>query len=451
MKRENRPAITIIMPSYNVARYIRKCVESVLTQTFQNMEILIIDAGSDDGTWEILHKYTLQDSRIKLLRSDIKSYGYQVNMGIRMAKGVYIGIVETDDFIEPDMYQVLYERIAESEADYVRGRGMFYREITKEMITESPIRRSLGDVSMTDKVINPGKYPELVYSDQFLWLGLYRAGFIQSICLNETPGAAYQDIGFMLQVHYKARRAVYIDKFVYHYRLDNGVASSYDKRAFQFLVQECNYSEKFLGNMSCEWRKYSALAILRKTQTRFYQMAYLGHYWESAVQDIEYIRQYLGDLYQRGIVRIEDMDRDLWACLQLFLESPQAVYDFYKHEFYMKSYDVMLLREKIGEKDIVIFGAGKRGKFCHMFLAAQEIGCVKGFCDNDTARHGSLLHGLEVRGVTETIALYPDAIYLTAGRNYADEMGRQLLESGISEKQIVSFKPEEDEAFLRKF
>lgn len=451
MKRENSPAITVIMPSYNVVRYIEQCVESVLAQTFQDMEILLIDASSNDGTWETLCKYAKKDSRIKLIQSDVKSYGFQVNMGLQMAAGTYIGIVETDDFIEPDMYQALYERIVESEADYVRGRGVFYREIAEKLVTESPIRSPFNDISLIDKVINPEKYPKLVYSDPFLWLGLYRADFVKSICLNETPGAAYQDIGFMLQVHYKATRAVYIDKFVYHYRLDNSTASAYDKRSFQFLVQECIYKEKFLENMPCEWRKYSALELLRQTQTRFRLMAFLGHYWDSAVKDIEYIRKYLSDLYQQGIVQTEDINRNLWACFRLFLESPRAVYDYYRHEFFMKSYDVILLKEKIGDKDIVIFGAGKQGKFCHMFLVAQEIGCVKRICDNDSAKQGSRLQGVEVGGVVETVALYPTAFYLVANAYHGDEMRRQLLESGISEEQIVLFKLAQDDAFLRKF
>ena len=100
------PKITVIMPSRNVAVYIRQCMDSVLGQDFRNMEILAIDAMSDDGTWEILAEYAAKDERIRLIRSERKSYGYQVNLGIREARGAYIGIVETDDFIEKQMFSI---------------------------------------------------------------------------------------------------------------------------------------------------------------------------------------------------------------------------------------------------------------------------------------------------------------------------------------------------------
>ena len=108
MKRTDNPLVTVIMPSYNVVKYIKTCMESVLAQTLTGLEILLIDAGSTDGTLDILQEYADRDGRIRLIHSEKKSYGYQVNMGIRMAQGEYIGIVETDDFIEPDMYETLY-------------------------------------------------------------------------------------------------------------------------------------------------------------------------------------------------------------------------------------------------------------------------------------------------------------------------------------------------------
>ena len=97
------PKISIIMPSLNVAAYIRECIESVINQTITDIEILCIDAGSTDGTLEILEEYAIKDSRIRLIKSDKKSYGYQINTGIDMAMGEYLGIVETDDCIETDM------------------------------------------------------------------------------------------------------------------------------------------------------------------------------------------------------------------------------------------------------------------------------------------------------------------------------------------------------------
>ena len=91
--------VSIIMPSLNVAGYICECMESVIHQTLKDIEIFCIDAGSTDGTLEILERYAGEDERIRVVHSDKKSYGYQINLGIDMALGEYLGIVETDDYI----------------------------------------------------------------------------------------------------------------------------------------------------------------------------------------------------------------------------------------------------------------------------------------------------------------------------------------------------------------
>ena len=79
------PKVTIIMPSLNVADYIEECIKSAVFQTLKEIEILCIDAGSTDGTLEILQRYADMDRRIRLINSDRRSYGYQVNLGIRQA------------------------------------------------------------------------------------------------------------------------------------------------------------------------------------------------------------------------------------------------------------------------------------------------------------------------------------------------------------------------------
>lgn len=450
MNRMDNPLVSVIMPCYNVGKYIRVCMESVLAQTLTDMEILVIDAGSTDGTLEILQEYADKDDRICLVHSDQKSYGYQVNTGIRMARGSYIGIVETDDFIEPDMYRALYECAQESGADYVRGLGVFYRETGEGMISERPIRCPIKDKDMFGTVLNPREHPEFVYSDRFLWLGLYRADFVRAIRLNETPGAAYQDIGFMLQVHSRAKKAVYVNRQVYHYRLDNNAASAYDERAFGFLAQENSYKEIFLQELPAVWRKYSALELLDQTLTRFHHMAFSQRYWGAASGDIEYIRSYLADLYRRDVIRMEDMEPGHWAGLQLLLESPESLYAASRFDYLVKTYDVRLLRRKIGDREVIIFGGGKRGRFCHMLLTAQGIGRVRLFCDNNADIQGTKLQGLMVSSPSDASAEYPEAVYVVPGGKYAGEMRRQLLACGLDEERFIPFDINEDDSLLRK-
>lgn len=83
------PLITVIMPSLNVKNYIQNCMDSVLGQSLQDMEIIAVDGGSTDGTLEILEEYAVRDKRLSVICSNKKSYGYQVNLGLQNAKGDY--------------------------------------------------------------------------------------------------------------------------------------------------------------------------------------------------------------------------------------------------------------------------------------------------------------------------------------------------------------------------
>ena len=111
--------VSVIMPSLNVADYIVECLNSVVDQTLKNLEIICIDAGSTDGTYEICCDFARKDPRIKLIKSDKKSYGYQVNLGLSEASGEYVAILETDDYIDCMMYEKLYIQAVHDKLDYI--------------------------------------------------------------------------------------------------------------------------------------------------------------------------------------------------------------------------------------------------------------------------------------------------------------------------------------------
>ena len=113
--------LTIILPSYNVGEYIDECLKSVCYDTKYSIEILCIDAGSSDGTVDCIKGFLNRDSRFRLIHSDVKSYGYQVNLGISRAKGKYVQIVETDDFVVSKTIDKLVDLAEEYNLDYIKG------------------------------------------------------------------------------------------------------------------------------------------------------------------------------------------------------------------------------------------------------------------------------------------------------------------------------------------
>ena len=116
-----KPKISVIMPSLNVGDYMEQCLSSVLSQSLKDIEVICVDAGSTDQTLDIIKKHQVNDKRIKIIHSDKKSYGHQVNLGLKEAKGIYISIVETDDYIDENMLEDLYESSQDNTIDIVKA------------------------------------------------------------------------------------------------------------------------------------------------------------------------------------------------------------------------------------------------------------------------------------------------------------------------------------------
>lgn len=102
------PKISIIVPVCNVEKYLSKCLDSIVNQTLKEIEIICIDDGSTDDSGAILDSYSQKDSRIKVIHKKNSGYGNSMNVGMDCAEGEYIGIVESDDCILPEMYEELY-------------------------------------------------------------------------------------------------------------------------------------------------------------------------------------------------------------------------------------------------------------------------------------------------------------------------------------------------------
>ena len=120
--------VSVIVPVYNAERYLAQCLDSILAQTLKEIEAVCVDDGSTDGSGEILDQYSLRDQRVKVLHRKNSGYGSAMNAGLDAACGEYIGIVESDDCILPEMYRTLYEESAAGELDVVKSDACFWYE-----------------------------------------------------------------------------------------------------------------------------------------------------------------------------------------------------------------------------------------------------------------------------------------------------------------------------------
>lgn len=115
----NSPIVSVIIPCYNIEKYLRQCLDSVVNQTLRNIEIICVDDGSSDNTLEILKEYEKKDDRFKIISQKNGGAGAARNNGLRMATGKYLSFLDSDDFFELDMLEMAYESAEKYQADFV--------------------------------------------------------------------------------------------------------------------------------------------------------------------------------------------------------------------------------------------------------------------------------------------------------------------------------------------
>lgn len=137
------PFISVIVPIYNVEKYLKKCVDSIINQTLTNIEIILVNDGSTDNCGQIIDEYANNDKRIVVVHKENGGQSSAKNMGLDIAKGKYIGFIDSDDFIHNDMYKNLYDAIENSKADicvcgreaYSEAGKLYYKkELEEELI-----------------------------------------------------------------------------------------------------------------------------------------------------------------------------------------------------------------------------------------------------------------------------------------------------------------------------
>ena len=225
------------MPSLNVGEYIDECISSVTNQTLKEIEIICIDAGSTDNTLDILKKHAKKDSRITILNSNEKSYGHQVNMGLERAKGEYISIIETDDFIDENMLEALYSLSDNGKVDLIKSTFYHYDDWDKNNI-KADIDNSKADLP-NNKQFTLKEEPLFVDGHPSVWSGIYKRSFLEEnrIKMVEAPAGGWVDNPFFYETAIAAKSIVYTHQAFYYYRVSNPNSSSNQFSDFSMPMQ----------------------------------------------------------------------------------------------------------------------------------------------------------------------------------------------------------------------
>ena len=331
----NIPKISIIIPVYNVEDFLCECLDSVIKQTLHEIEIICINDGSTDNSKQILEIYKQNDNRIRIIDKQNGGYGQVINIGLITATGEYIGILEADDYVLPQMYELLY-KAAESTShsvDFVRSDHIQF--IEDENGQQKYINSTRKEYY--NRIIKPRAEPNVFTSHPVNCTGIYKRSFValNMIRLNESPGASFQDNGLCFQLFFFAEKIYFINKAFYMYRRDRGDSSIND---MSYQKAFCIFSEyEFIYQLMCQHnerkKSYLDLFTLRCTRAFSYQGERISTEYKAAFF-IKY-SQVLNELKGKNELVTNLLSTNEVTELELIMSDPV---DYYYKKYARKTY-----------------------------------------------------------------------------------------------------------------
>lgn len=214
MKKEE--LVSIIVPVYNVELYLNKCIESILGQTYKNIELLLINDGSTDSSYEICQKWSRIDGRVKILCQENQGQGIARNLGVKKAKGRWIAFVDSDDWVDPRYIEMMMNAIISENADMVKCNYTQFR-VKSNGIKTTNFYQTIG-IKREDKYI-------LAEASGAIWNLIIKRTIITDNGI-EQPACKGQDVAVGLSFCLLAKKIVYVNEALYFYRKERNGATT---------------------------------------------------------------------------------------------------------------------------------------------------------------------------------------------------------------------------------
>lgn len=357
------PKVSIIIPVYNVKKYLRQCLDSVVNQTLQDIEIICVDDGSTDGSEHIIDEYAAKDNRVLVIHKANAGYGHTMNRGLDVASGEYIGIVESDDFTDSIMFEMLYNKAKDLDVNIVKSDyfdyysfGESYHKVYQKINDEKEMLNINDDFS-------------IVNTSASIWSAIYRREFLidKNIRFSETPGASYQDTAFCVKCLLAADKIAYLRKAFLRYRRDNINSSVHSKNKIYCICDEYeeinNYIKKYMNN------DFKLLSIIQESKFSRYM-------WNLHRLGIEHKRKFLERMISEfqeanaeGLLDEIYWSDDLWHELDMMLSEKQKYINEYlntvqNNHFMSKTFFALLENAS----NVYIYGAGAYCRNLMLFI-----------------------------------------------------------------------------------
>lgn len=383
--------ITIIVPVYNVEDYLVRCVDSILAQTYQNLQIILIDDGSTDASGDICNAFAQKDKRIQVIHKTNGGATSARKAGIKEAQGEYIGFVDGDDYIDSNMYEELLEYLIHTETDFVSSGCVIEVESATYMVSLPKAEQTLHNF---DKCATISKY--VLGEEGFgmeacvLWSKLYKRQLIID-CYERVPDTVSYGEDVLCTCHcmFKSSKFAFKRKAYYHYTIRDNSLTCRNEGAVIFTKVSDLYR-----HLRDTVQQYGYLAQLKTALDSFY---------------IRYLLSLL----------------EPWGTKQ--------------GTFYIPRYYYPSLNKVLG-KQIVIYGAGYVGQDYYMQLCKYSSCEIVALADTYPEKYS--LDYIEVHGLRDLTAVEFDIVLIAVlDENIMKEIRNSLLATGVPEHKIIWEKP----------
>lgn len=259
--------ISIIVPVYKVEKYLKKCLDSIINQTYKNLEIIIVDDGSPDGCPNICDEYSKKDDRIKVIHQKNMGLSIARNNGIKLATGEYIGFVDSDDFIEPTMYEDLYNAIIKNNAQMSICNFNVITNKDKYKRNDYPENKTYDKMEILKEILLDKNI------QSYAWNKLYKKELFDAI--QYPAGKKYEDIGTTFYLAEKCDKIQLIGKAEYNYiNRNDSIVFNFDEQTILDYTEIIMERYEYVNEKYHSLRKYNFFYLV-KTLTTAYNDAFI--------------------------------------------------------------------------------------------------------------------------------------------------------------------------------
>ena len=255
----NDPLVSVIIPVYQVEKYLDKCIASVVNQTYTNLEIILVDDGSSDNCPAICDRWQAKDSRIKVIHQENGGLSHARNEGLKIATGEFIGFVDSDDWIEPNMVELLLMALLETDAEIAVGGIKAFTEAS-EAIVYTQSKSTESKIYSTEEALK-----RLLLLKGFMcsgvWNKLYKRAVLSDV--NFPEGKLHEDVLWTTQVIGNSQKVVCINNKLYHYLQRPDSLSHDDRQKVRRVYDELEMNKQRLEYIHKSYPTLAKFAVLR--------------------------------------------------------------------------------------------------------------------------------------------------------------------------------------------